>query len=338
MSRTYDAVSVLLPTYQARAHLPGCFAALWRQTWAGPMEVVVADGGSTDGTQALVDAEIANGRPVRMVPNPERIQAEGLNRAAAVARHDLLIRCDAQSRLPPDAVELLVEEHGRIPMANVGGRQVAVASGSAFGDAVAAVYNTRLGSGGARYRRGTRPAEVDTVYLGSWPKAAFLAVGGFDPSVGPNEDSELNLRWRRAGGRVRLLPQLAIAYQPRTTPVALARQYFRYGYWRTRTLRRHRALHPRQIAALAPLSAALMALAGRTVPALGQTTALPLAGYGALVIGAGLTVPGRPAVRLLAPVALAIMHLSWGAGFLTGLATLGSRGIMSARLAATRVQ
>jgi succinoglycan biosynthesis protein ExoA len=323
---------VLVPTYQAAGCLPRCLEALWAQTFAGALEVIVADGGSSDGTRELVQAESAKGRPVRLLDNPERFQAAGLNRAAAAASHELLIRCDAHSCLPPDAVDLLVREHARVPMANVGGRQVAVPPGSAFGDAVAAVYNTRLGSGGARYRRGRHPAEVDTVYLGSWPKAAFLAVGGFDPSLPVNEDAELNLRWRAAGGRVRLLPELVVTYRPRATPAALARQFFRYGYGRATTLRRHRAPHPRQIAAFGPLGALLLALAGRAVPAIGSAAALPLVGYGLAVAVGGLSAGGRPAARLLAPVALVIMHLSWGVGFLAGLAKPRRRAATAAPL------
>jgi glycosyltransferase involved in cell wall biosynthesis len=310
---------VLVPTWQAARHLPGCLAALWAQTWDGPIEVVVADGGSTDGTRAVVEREIAAGRPVRLVDNPARIQAAGLNRAAQEARHDLLVRCDAQARFPPDAIRLLVEEHRRVPGANVGGRQLARAPGTTFGAAVAAVYNTSLGSGGAGYRRGTVPADVDTVYLGSWPRDRFLAIGGFDPGLRVNEDTELNIRWRRAGGRVRLLPQLAIDYVPRATPRALALQYARYGFWRARTTLLRRQIGARQLTALLPL---LSVLAWVAAPHR-RSWRVPALTY-ALAVGAtGLAAPAPVRARPLAPVALAIMHLSWGAGFIVGLVRWG---------------
>jgi len=314
--------SVLLPTYQAAPYLRECFDALWAQDVQGEVEVLVADGGSTDGSQSLVEAEIARGRPVRLFHNPGRLQAAGLNVALRYARHDLVVRCDAQSRFPPNALSLLAAEHRRVPSANVGGRQVAVATGTAIGDAVAAVYNTRIGSGGAGYRIGHRPRDVDTVYLGSWPRRELQEVGGFSTAVGPNEDTELNVRWRRAGKRVRLLPELAIGYRPRASVAALARQYGRYGYWRTRTIALHGEIGPRQIAALVPLATTGLALAaGRRRP----VARLPLAAYLAALAVAGARVEQRPSVRLAAPAVLATMHLSWGAGFVAGLITLPRR-------------
>ena len=314
--------SVLLPTYQAAPYLRDCFDALWAQDFPGEVEVLVADGGSTDGTRELVEAEIARGRSVRLFANPGRLQAAGLNVALEHARHELVVRCDAQSRFPRDALSLLTAEHRRFPGANVGGRQVAVAPGTTVGDAVAAVYNTRIGSGGAGYRVGDEPRDVDTVYLGSWPRGELVETGGFSTAVGPNEDTELNVRWRRAGKRVRLLPELAIGYRPRATFAALARQYGRYGYWRTRTIALHGEIGPRQVAALAPLGAAGIAVAaGRRWP----FARLPLAGYLAVLALAGVRTRQRAAVRAMVPPVLATMHLSWGAGFMAGLVTLAVR-------------
>jgi succinoglycan biosynthesis protein ExoA len=308
-------VSILVPTYQAARVLPGCLDALWAQDYAGGMEVVVADGGSTDGTRDLVIAAAAAGRPIRLVLNPERNQAAGLNRAAAAARGAILVRCDAQARLPQQAIRRLVDEHERAARANVGGRQVALPPGGPFGDAVAAVYNTPLGSGGAAYRTGATRGDSETVYLGSWRVEDFAAAGGFDPAFLANQDTEFNVRWLRQGGRVRLLPDIAVGYVPRDAPWRLARQYARYGFWRARTFRTHGDLRPRQLLALGPLVAVLLALAA---PVTGWALA-PLAAYLAVVIVAGLTVKARPTARFLAPVALAIMHLSWGVGFAAGL-------------------
>src|SRR5680860_957787 len=108
VSDSLTGVSVLVPTWQAAAHLPGCLAAIWAQTWEGPLEVVVADGRSTDGTREIVKEAAAAGRAIRLVDNPQRLQAAGLNLAAAAARFPLLVRCDAQSQLPPGAIAPLV--------------------------------------------------------------------------------------------------------------------------------------------------------------------------------------------------------------------------------------
>jgi succinoglycan biosynthesis protein ExoA len=309
-----DGVSVIIPTYQAGRHLDGCLDAVWAQCYRGPLEVIVADGGSSDDTRAIAERHAAAGRPVRIVDNPDRVQAAGLNRAAQAARHDLLVRCDAHARLPARALELLVHEHRRNPGANVGGVQVAVAPGRPFGDAVAAVYATTLGSGGAAYRRGAMARDVDTVYLGSWNRDDFLALGGFDPAFDVNEDAELNERWRSSGRRVRLLPDLRIAYRPRESPSALAVQYYRYGFWRARTVRAHGFARPRQLAALAPLAA----VSSLVLVGLRRWSALPFGAYAGAVAATATAVPGPTRQRVLAGIALATMHLSWGMGFVAG--------------------
>ncbi|MDX1540012.1 MAG: glycosyltransferase [Geminicoccaceae bacterium] len=313
-------VSVLIPTFQAGHYLQGCLEAIWAQSYAGPLEVVVADGGSTDRTREIARRAGQHDRRVRLIDNPDRVQAAGLNRAARAAIYPLLIRCDAQSRLPPHAVELMVIEHGLARGLNVGGTQTAVSPGTSVGQAVAAVYNTWIGSGGAAYRIGRAPADVDTVYLGSWRRDELLAVGGWSTAVGCTEDAELNLRWRRLGGRVRLLPQIPVDYLPRTSLLSLFRQYARYGYWRTRTAALHRGLAVRQALALTPLATALLALLASAAPVL----ALPAILYGLAVAGQSLR---RRAcgVRWLVPLVLTTMHLAWGAGFVAGMLTLPFR-------------
>jgi succinoglycan biosynthesis protein ExoA len=312
-------VSVLVPTYRSAAVLPGCLEAIAAQDYDGEVEVLVADGGSDDGTRELCEAEPR----VRLVDNPDRTQAAGLNRAAGAARGEVLVRCDAQSRLPADALRRFVAEHERAGRLNVGGRQVALPPGTAFGDAVASVYNTRLGSGGAAYRVAAapvagqsraNPVEAETVYLGSWRKADWQP---FDPAFLANQDTEHNVRWRRAGGRVLVLPDIAVGYLPRDSWRALARQYARYGFWRARTFKTHRDLGSRQLAALMPV-ATVLAVAGTPWT---PWAALPALGYLAAVAVSGLLVDARAAVRLRAPLALATMHLAWGAGFVAGLLT-----------------
>lgn len=314
-------VTVIIPTYQAGEVLGGCFESLWAQTYDGPLEVVIADGGSTDDTRAIAEAQRRDGRPVRTVDNPLRRQSYGLNEAARAARYPLLVRCDAQSRLPAHAIERMVREHETAVGLNVGGSQVAVAPATATGRAIAAVYNTWIGSGGAAYRIGTRDADVDTVYLGSWRRDQLLAVGGWATGVGVNEDAELNLRWRRHGGRVRHVPEIRIEYVPRSTLRALVRQYATYGVSRARTSAMHRSIGSRQVAGLLPTAALLLLPAGRSRPLL----RLPAIVYAIVVCVIGLGSRGDVGTRLRAPVVLAAMHLAWGLGFLYGTVTLPLR-------------
>ena len=82
------------------------------------IEVVVADGGSTDGTRSVA-SKFAK---VRVVDNPRRIRPAGLNTAIAAASGDIIVRVDARTALAPDYVERCVSALERSGAAIVGGQ------------------------------------------------------------------------------------------------------------------------------------------------------------------------------------------------------------------------
>ena len=320
-------VSVLVPARDEAASLPDALRALAAQDYDGPMEVIVAD--ASDGA-ATAEAARASLPGVRVVANPARIAAAGVNRALAAARHPVVVRCDARCVLPPDYVRLAVAALGRTGAANVGGR-LEPAGETPFECVVALAMSSRLGSGGPRYRTGGPPGPVDTVPLGAFRREALEAAGGFDATLARNEDYELNWRLRAAGGTVWFDPALSVRYRPRGTVSALARQYFDYGRWKRVVLRRHpRSLRVRHLAApalvLALVASAALALLGIALPgaepALAAalpwaSAAVPVAWFGGLAwVAATRVLGGHGFAALAMPVALAVMHLAWGAGFL----------------------
>lgn len=320
-------VSVVIPARDAAAHIGGCLAAVLPQL-RDQDEVVVAAADA-----ATADAAVAAGRGrVRIVENPDGTTPAALNRGIAATSRPVVLRVDAQSRVPAGyrdrVVELLVQTGASV----VGGRQVARAE-EGFAVAVAAAMNSALGHGGARYRSGAEAGPVDTVYLGTFRRDVLEHVGGFDERFLTNQDAELNERIRRAGGTVLLDPSLEVGYFPRGDLAGLARQFRGYGRGRARTGRRHRgSLRSRQLAA--PLlvlllgAATLIALGGAVATLLGQDAVwtvgpilLLASGYGALLVaGALAAAAGRPTRAISVALALAVMHLAWGIGFLGEMA------------------
>lgn len=309
-------VSVVIPARGAGDLLAGCLAALLPQLRADD-EVLVA--AADVGSRAAAEATAAGapaGVDVRVLDNPAGTTPAALNVAIAAARHPVIVRVDAQARLPAgyrDRVVTLLAETGAV---TVGGRQVAHAE-RGVARAVAAAMNARLGHGGAAYRRGGRSGPVDTVYLGAFRADALRTVGGYDERFTTNQDAELNERLRRAGGTVWLDGDLAVTYLPRPTLRALARQFRGYGRGRAMTARRHPgSLGPRQRAA--PTLVVTLVLSLAAVPWTAVPLGLVAGGYGAALVVGTLLEGGDGARRLpLTVAALAVMHLSWGVGFLT---------------------
>ena len=80
-------------------------------------------------------------------------------------------------------------------------------------EAIALAMAHPFGVGNARFRTGADgPTWVDTVPFGCFRRSLFDRIGVFDPELARNQDDELNGRIIRAGGRILLLPDLAIDY------------------------------------------------------------------------------------------------------------------------------
>lgn len=294
-------------------------------TFAGPgndfvIEIIVADGGSTDGTQAVVAEAAGRDARVRLLPNPRRLQSAGVNLAAREAdpRAEVILRVDAHAEYPSDFAPRVVSALVENDADSVVARMFSVGRGS-FQRAVAAVSNSRAGSGGSRHRTGGQSGFVDHGHHAAFRRRLFRDLGGYDETFVANEDAEFDARIRAAGGRIWFESGPEITYFPRATPAALARQYWRYGLGRARTFRKHgERLHPRQM--LPPII--LVAVVGGLLLAPLTPWALLLpSGYLllGLIVGALLARQLSDPAALAAPVALAAMHLSWGAGFLRGL-------------------
>ncbi len=313
------AVSVVLPVHNAAATIGAALRSILDQDYRGPLEVVVADGMSEDGTREAVAAVAAADPRVRLVDNPHRATPAGLNAAIAASTGSVVVRCDARAELPPGYVARAVATLERTGADNVGGVQSAEGVGTVQ-RAVAYAMSSRVGVGDARFHYGGAPGPVDTVYLGTFRRAALERVGLFDETLVRNQDYELNHRIRRTGGIVYFDPELRVRYRPRASLGALWRQYWQYGTWKRRVVRRHpRSLRARQLVAPAFVLGLAVSAVLAVTPLRAWALPVPIA-YLALLAGVTTVQAVRrrdPAVALF-PVAVATMHLAWGGGFLLG--------------------
>ena len=311
-------VSVVVPAKDCAAVIPECLEAIGAQTYRGSIDVTVAVAPSSDGTDSAV-AGTGIELPLRVVDNPLGTTAAGLNLAVAASTGEIVARVDAQARIPPDYLERAVSTLTRTGAANVGGMQRPVGATGLPG-AIAAAMGAPFGGGPAAFRRGRHSGPVDTVYLGVFAREALESVGGFDETLGRNQDYELNWRLRTHGYSVWLDPSLVVGYVPRSNYRGLACQYFWYGAWKRTMLKRNpRSLRVRQLAAPA-LTAGLAFSALELVLGRWRGAALPVLYAGACAAAAARLrdVGGGRRDRARAAAAFAVMHVAWGAGFWTG--------------------
>lgn len=315
MSNAQPTVSIIVPVLNERDHLPLLLECIDAQS-VQPTEVLILEGGSDDGTREWL-AEVTPNRPtLRVIDNPERVIPAALNLGLAEATGDVVARMDAHARYAPDYLERCLEVLTAQPeVAAVGGAMTTAGEG-VWGQAIATVLSRPFGLGGARHRVGGAAGPIEHVFTGVYRRAALEAVGGFDPALLANEDYEADFRIRRDVGPVWLQPAATSTWFCRTSPRALARQMWAYGFFKARTLHMHpSALRPRQLAP--PLLLIVLVLSLLLMPRRGVALAgIYVAATSAVSVRAAMA-DGTSAWR--AAVATPVVHVSWGAGLLAGL-------------------
>ena len=309
----------------------------------GGFEIVVADGMSEDGTREALKQIASSDSRVKVIDNPARLTAAGLNAAIRAASGEILVRMDAHTQYAPDYVRECVSVLQRTGADNVGGPWIAQNTGY-VGEAIASAFQSRFAVGGARSHAPDYVGEVDTVYLGCWRKEVFHRFGGFDETLARNQDDEHNLRIIRGGGRIWQSPEIRSWYHSRTSLKGLFRQYLQYGYWKVQIIRKHGK--PASIRHLAPgafvLSLLLLLLvcgvgtvASAGWPAVAESEAVPsrlltfswwslgalMGTYTLALVLASLQAAWRTKWKylLVLPIVFGCFHFGYGLGFLKGV-------------------
>lgn len=318
--RADPRVSILVPCYNEENFIGPCLESVISDFVVKNCELLVLDGGSSDGTRRVV-AEYAMRYPfIRLLDNPGRLQSRGMNVGLKAARGDTIVRLDAHSAYPPDYVERCCGALETSNAANVGGMMVPVGSGMVQ-EAVARAMSHPAGIGGSKFHLDNFKGYVDTAYLGTFRHDILNVLGGYDPAAHPAEDAELNCRILALGEKVYLDNSIRVQYHPRDTFARLMKQFFWYGRGRCYVILKHRRIFT--LGRLAPplLVVSLLASVGLSVLD-ARCLLVPLAYMFATVTVAATMWWGEPGFfrrTLTQGAVLATMHLSYGTGFLLKL-------------------
>jgi len=324
----FPLICIAIPTLNEAAYIHDCLISLMMQWPQDSVEILVLDGGSTDRTVEIVESLSLQYPCLRLVHNPRRIQSAAVNLAARIAspRARILVRADAHCVYPSGFLQRCVGE-----MLRVGATSVVVPmrnearEGLAVQRAIAVAQSSRLGNGGAAHRTGAASGFVDHGHHAVFDRDFFLSIGGYDETFTHNEDAEFDHRAVQAGGRVWMCREAPVVYFPRKNFSGLARQYFRHGRGRARTLLKHRLRpRPRQ---MAPVVAFGLLLGGLLSAPFAGPLALSVLAYPLLCLswGARQAFAQRDSHLLLTGPVLITMHMSWASGFLTNVLRPGDR-------------
>ena len=236
-------VSVIVPCYNEAETIHLLLDALLNQSYpVEQFEVVIADAMSEDDTRLNIRNFVEENPSlhVQVVDNPKKTIPAGVNAAANAANGVYLVRMDAHSVPNVDYLSTSIRLLKEKVADNVGGVwEIQAGADTCTAKAIAAAAAHPLGAGDALYRIAKKAAYVETVPFGAFSKETFEKVGRFDENLLSNEDYEFNTRIRLNGGKIWLDPQIHSKYYARKTLGQLAKQYWRYGYWKLKMLKRY---------------------------------------------------------------------------------------------------
>ncbi len=318
-------VSIIVPCYNEEATIRHLLDAVLAQTYLrGQMELVISDGLSTDRTRAVIaefqkkHADLA----VRVVDNSAKTIPSGLNQAIRESGGEIIVRLDAHSMPIPEYVERCVSALEAGKGENVGGVwDIRAGADTWIAESISFAAAHPLGVGDAMYRLNAKAGAVDTVPFGSFRRSLIERIGAFDETLLSNEDYEFNTRVRESGGTVWLDPAIRSVYFSRSTLKKLAVQYWRYGFWKLKMLRRYpHTLRWRQ--ALPPVFVFILfvlIVLSLFVGLARYILAAQVLFYFIALGSAGLKLAiekGKGFILIGLPLAIMTMHIFWGAGFL----------------------
>ncbi len=322
MPETLPEVSIIIPTFNEAGYITECLNSLLAGNYPiKKIEILVIDGESQDSTVDEVNNVANSFSNIRCIQNPAKIVPAAMNIGLALASYEIIIWCGAHAKYHTDYIRNSVDTLVNTQLVgSVGGIITPIAKTRA-GEAIAIATKSKFGIGKAQYRHATKKEIADTVFGGCFYKASVYKAGGFDEAWVTNQDYEFNYRMRTLVGPIILDPRIRCEYYCRESIPKLARQYFRYGFWRYKTLIKYPTTFSYKLAAPVLLCFGLIVSSLLVIMGSNLGFALPFV-YSAACITTSLYLAihnAQARLAILLPGIFMTLHISWGLGFIVSI-------------------
>jgi len=227
-------VSVIVPCFNEEKFIAKCLDSLLSQDFPKEdMEILIIDGNSKDRTQEIVREYIKKYPLIKIFENPKRYTPFALNIGIKNAQGEIIVRTDAHATYENDYVSKCVKYLEKYKADNIGGIQKVVSKeDTLISKAIAASFSNLFGTGDSYYRTGSKePKEVDTVFCGCYRKEVFNKIGFFNEKLFRSQDMELNMRLKKAGGKIMLIPDIIVRYHPKSDLIGFWKHNILDGVW-----------------------------------------------------------------------------------------------------------
>lgn len=227
------SIDIIIPVLNEHEYILKCLQTIlaFGRPSGISLRIFVVDGGSTDTTLKIVN-NIAEEHPeIKILNNPQRIQACALNIALSCGSGEYILRLDAHATYPPDYLQKCVQVAVDSNCDNVGGVVTTLPGAKTYqAQVVQAVTTHRFGVGNSEFRLQPQPGLADTVPFGFFKRSVFTKIGFFDERLVRNQDYEFNRRIVACGGQIWLDPEIVVNYYNQSSIWSfLKKQYSKEG-------------------------------------------------------------------------------------------------------------
>lgn len=312
-------VSIVMPVRNESAYIESCLNNVLAQDYPeGRLEIIVADGNSTDGTREIIQRVQKNSPILKLIDNPKKIVSAGLNEMMRNVRGSIIVRVDGHCEIAPDYVSNAVRLLAKYPEAIGVGGPIETIGQNWISKAVAVAMSSRFGVGGSAFRTNKNiETYVDTIPFPAYRREVIEKAGPYDEELVRNQDDEYNYRLRKMGFKLLLSPQMKSWYYSRSSIGKLFSQYFQYGFWKVRVLQKHsQQMQMRQfVPFLFVFSLLIFSVVSKEI------FLFLILLYGCVNVTASLIESARNGWGYLPllPLIYSVLHLSYGLGFGAGL-------------------
>ena len=314
--------SIIIPCRNEEMYIARCLASVTENSYPHELlEVIVADGMSTDLTPKIVKHFTDKFPFVKLIQNKSLFTPSGLNLGIKQAKGDIILILGAHSVLKPLYLSSCAQLLNQNPEAACVGGLILNQNENSTSKIIGYAMASPFGVGNARFRTGGKDGFVDTVAFGAYRREVFEKAGFFDEELARNQDDEFNYRIRKQGFKIYYSSKLVSDYFVRASFTKLAKQYFQYGYWKVYVNQKHRQITSlRQLVPFLFVLFLLIGLPALALPAWVGKTWLGILGFYSIGAIVAAFTTKAPLYQVPAVVfSFLVLHLSYGTGYLWGI-------------------
>lgn len=317
-------VSLIIPIRNESKYLRQLLESIANQDYPSDnVEIIFADGMSSDDSRQIIMNYFPLSSNTKIINNPDKIVAQGFNRALNLCKGDIIIRVDGHCKLPENFIQKIIFNIEEKNVVCSGGIWETIGE-TLIGKAIALATSSKFGVGNASYRIDNKNLIsgkfVDTVAFGGYKREVFTKIGGYDEELVRNQDDEFSFRMIQNGMKIWMDPEIVIKYYSRATFFKLFKQYFQYGTYKIRVLQKRRSIATfRQLIPAAFVLCLILSVAIFFLTDYKTLSCVIPGFYLSINVAISLSISNvNPLKAVLISISFVILHLSYGLGYLFG--------------------